>query len=533
MQTDFQMIIARLKDQGFPIRPQIRGMGTKNTQLNQFQLVSGLPVSANPETMYGIKCSDLPPSPPESERFILLCLEDTAPPPWLTLSSYPVIFTSTEDVFSKVSQIIDELREARLRFSSAVNDILEALYYGQGLEAICDIGSELFGNPLCMLDTGLKSLAVPRSYPTRTAILRQAMERGYSDNRDIRFLKAQGWFDPKFYNRTAAYFPRETFAEYAAWDSVYGCCVGYVRANGIVIAYMLLCGENTPILDYQQAWMTKLTQITSIELQKGQLAASQKGSMYEAFLTDLIEGQIVDSDIIKRRSQLLGRTLQPFHHVVTIQKDTVFGQTTFSDAEQRRLRAWFPGSMSAVYQGSVVLLTSSTDQTIPLLEDWETLRHDLSTSGLSAGISSLFTELSELSQYYNQSVTALKFGRGLHSGEHMFRYPDYAVFHAIELCAKNVELQSLCHPGLLRLYKSKLPGDRELYHTLYLYLLYMRDINKICDTLHIHRSTLFYRLNKIKSTLEVDLEQGNDILHLMFTCKLIEYIDHFYPSSQE
>lgn len=57
---------------------------------------------------------------------------------------------------------------------------------------------------------------------------------------------------------------------------------------------------------------------------------------------------------------------------------------------------------------------------------------------------------------------------------------------------------------------------REGGYPLYLYLYYMKDVSKVTDTLHIHRSTLFYRLAKIRDMLHIDFDSGYDIEKLLF-----------------
>ena len=135
-----------------------------------------------------------------------------------------------------------------------------------------------------------------------------------------------------------------------------------------------------------------------------------------------------------------------------------------------------------------------------------------------------------MQRYYHQSVKALEFGRSVFSTGGAFRYSDYAIYHALELCTEQVDLRDLCHPGVLMLQESSLPGDNDLFQTLYLYLLYTRDINRVSAAMNIHRSTLFYRLNKIKSIIGADLNDGNMVFQLMFSFKLIEYMDIFSPN---
>ena len=523
MKTDFQIIIQRLTAQGIPFRYSV-GQASGSDALHHTLEVLSIPEIARNDTIYIIPCSLLK-SEPTDLNCTLLCIEDVKAPDWLMRSkTLSVILTSSLNATALVTAIVSELQSAHLRFAGALDEILEALYYGRGLRAICDIGSELLDNPLCMLDTSLKSLAIPSRFPTKTPILRQAWDRGYSDNRDIRFLRSQGWFDPQYSSRTIAYFPHESFQQYSAWEGVSGCCVGYVRANGVIVGYILIAAENKPIMDYEKNWIEKLTQLTALELQKT-LPQKSVGAMYESLITDILDGQIGDLHILQRRSELLGKALKQYHRLIVLRKRDQFKNIPFSSVEQKRLRTLFPGSLSTVYQEDLVLLVESDHYEVSFSADLTQLNHELSVSGIAAGVSNVFKDLSEMKNFYQQSLTALNYGCQIVGTGSIFCYSSYTTFHAVELCSQRTDLWELCHPAVSHLYISSASRDKDLFETMYLYLRHMKDVNRVCKDLSIHRSTLFYRLNRIRDQYGVDFDDGETILNLLFSFKIIAYIE--------
>ena len=66
---------------------------------------------------------------------------------------------------------------------------------------------------------------------------------------------------------------------------------------------------------------------------------------------------------------------------------------------------------------------------------------------------------------------------------------------------------------------------QDLYQTLFLYLHYMKDVNRVCEELHIHRSAIFYRLNKLKNEYGLDLDNGDVFMQLMFSYKILQYYE--------
>lgn len=129
-----------------------------------------------------------------------------------------------------------------------------------------------------------------------------------------------------------------------------------------------------------------------------------------------------------------------------------------------------------------------------------------------------------MSRFYQQSVKSLELGRQTDAAGALHHYAHYAIFHAFEACAGEVDLHEICHPGLRQLADSDDPADRELLQTLSVYLSDLKNPTGVAADLHIHRNTLFYRINKIESLLGCDLNRGNVIFDLLLSFKLIRYL---------
>jgi DNA-binding PucR family transcriptional regulator len=75
----------------------------------------------------------------------------------------------------------------------------------------------------------------------------------------------------------------------------------------------------------------------------------------------------------------------------------------------------------------------------------------------------------------------------------------------------------LVHPGVIGL----LEQDRDdLIHTLDVYLANGGDARRTARELHLHRSTLYYRLDKITEAIGGDLSDGETRFELMLSIRL-------------
>lgn len=487
--------------------------------------VDAFPDCGQSEILYIIKSSKLPPEKPDNLPPQLLCIRDTEIPDWLMKDCGSNLVITTADITEDLLyQVIVAVRGIQRQFSHASDRIMEALYYGQGLQAIADISSDVMGNVVAIMDTNWKVLAVSKNHLVKNPLMIEALKGGYMDNSVVERMKADGWFDRLRRNGQLVMVP-----PFPEAPEIHGVCWCYVRVNGVVSGYLVVYADKIPFADYHVELIPMLARYVSMELQKQREHTAIQGSAYEALMLDLLETRITDQLVILRRLKLLDQKIEKQLHVITIRKMTSNTSVALSNVERTEIQDLFPGCLSVVYEGNLVLLVSSEDGSIPVQDDMETLNQDLRVSNLAAGVSNTFENISELARYYRQAVKALEFGWNIASKGGVFHYTDYAIYHALELCTKHVDLRDLCHPGVLKLQESTDPGDRDLFQTLYLYLLYMKDVNRVSQGLNIHRSTLFYRLNKIKAIIGSDLDDGNLISHLLFSFKLIEYMDIFSP----
>jgi PucR-like helix-turn-helix protein len=89
------------------------------------------------------------------------------------------------------------------------------------------------------------------------------------------------------------------------------------------------------------------------------------------------------------------------------------------------------------------------------------------------------------------------------------------------------ELATLVHPGIVGLIDD---GRGNLLHTLDVYLAHGGDARKTADALHLHRSTLYYRLEKITEAVGGDLSDGEARFELMLGIRLA-YLAGLYRHS--
>ena len=144
------------------------------------------------------------------------------------------------------------------------------------------------------------------------------------------------------------------------------------------------------------------------------------------------------------------------------------------------------------------------------------------------GISAMFHSVSDLRRHYEEACNAVRVGCRIDPGGEIYFYTSYIAELSVHALSSAAEPESFCHPVIRRLYESSRPADHDLLDTLEQYLFCMKDTGRVCEALHIHRSTLFYRLNKLKDLLgETALQDGRCVQQLMYSFTVLHYLEEF------
>lgn len=107
------------------------------------------------------------------------------------------------------------------------------------------------------------------------------------------------------------------------------------------------------------------------------------------------------------------------------------------------------------------------------------------------------------------------------SDTHIGMY-DRMFFHVISnMIEKECPIEQFCHPAILALREYDTEYGTEFSKTLFCYLEHNDYIEDVLDALFIKKSTLFYRLNKIKEITGLDLKAPNEKLALHLSYKLL------------
>ena len=295
----------------------------------------------------------------------------------------------------------------------------------------------------------------------------------------------------------------------------------YIRKGGIFFGYLTFAGTTRPVTEKDIACADYICKIITIALNKDDLLRTRQ-DMYETLLRDLIEDNIRDHLALTLRLNSIRRSFKGNLHIVAIARTDTANPARFARSIQDFLRGYWENSLSLEYQGKIILLTEGSRRKTSGRSSYS-LSQYLKANNLRAGFSNAYSNLSNTRRYYEQSIRALELGPEYYPEETITEYFHISLFDLLQKNTQAEQLREYCHPEILRLSNSNEPGDHELLHTLYVYLFCLCDSKKAAEELNIHRNSLYYRLEKLKSLFGSDLENGSVVCQLMLSFKIMEF----------
>jgi DNA-binding PucR family transcriptional regulator len=187
------------------------------------------------------------------------------------------------------------------------------------------------------------------------------------------------------------------------------------------------------------------------------------------------------------------------------------------------LKLFLPLECCLIHEGSIVVfLTGAAFESVCLLGQ-DKFRRFLDNNSLRSAVSNAFTDIMDSPYNYQVTKKTLEVAK-------MYKI-SFAIFNDIKyyivanLINLNYRINDFLHPGILKLLNYDNENNTELTSTLVAYIYEKNNIDAVSQKLHIHRSTLFYRIRKIKELTNINFEQINDLSLLYFSCKVLEVID--------
>ncbi len=142
---------------------------------------------------------------------------------------------------------------------------------------------------------------------------------------------------------------------------------------------------------------------------------------------------------------------------------------------------------------------------------------------MKVGVSNVICGFNNLVSMYKQAELALKIGLRLWNDQWIQRFSSVAPYYIIEQSITELPAIAVCPTGIIDLLRRDALNNTDYYQTFKTFLENDMHIEKTAKRLFIHRTTLIYRLKKIKSIFLFDFDDPLLVMYYKFSINLISH----------
>lgn len=407
--------------------------------------------------------------------------------------------------FEHLYKFLYTLFEDDRRLNYTLQPVTDALLNDRGLQRMSELACTALDNPLWIIDMNYNYLTKPSGHISNQN-LQEEIEKGYVLDETIVSLSQ---------NKTREIVTRlnEAFS-FQVRDNQNHMMMAAIKVKNITIAYINVYEENHPFTTYDFRMVNKLSLLFANELQKNSYFKNNRGLMFSYMLTDLLENKMVQVDDLKLRLQHLGYQINSYFFLLTVELAQLGSRDMHINVINEQIRYMFPNCIYCTYEHHSVFLISQTGEKLHD-EDLKKLSDYLHASNLYAATSSIFTDLSQLSHYYQKTTDTLYLGQKYMPKKRLYGASELVIPQLFDLCSEHISYPDFAQSVLEKLRKYDEHKQTNYVETLYAYLVHNQQIAPTAKLLHIHENTLRYRIDKIEALINYALDDGEHIMELM------------------
>jgi Sugar diacid utilization regulator len=238
------------------------------------------------------------------------------------------------------------------------------------------------------------------------------------------------------------------------------------------------------------------------------------GHDVEHICKQILQRELTEEREIKRLLRFLDWNANDTYLVIKLGTEHVEMNHRFTTSAFGYIESQIAASHSFFYdEGIVAIVNLSASQSTPsqAISNLSFLvREGLFKIGVSNPIDSFFN----LPEAYSQSSIALEYGNNSTSMIWVYHFHEYVLDYMFDKICSDLPYDFICANHIQELQKYDNKHNTKLNETLETYLHLERNVVQTAKSLYIHRSTLFYRLERIQKIVNIDLNDAKMRLYL-------------------
>jgi len=421
----------------------------------------------------------------------------------------------TKDTPAMVLENVREVFSGREKLLDFSEQLLDAINHRVSLSELLKTAYEYIGNPILINDTSFRLIAHTNHPDVDDPFWMDFINNTYLSSDIVSDFKTT-----RLYERIL----KSKGPVFGLWENAkYRRLISNIMIGNKIVAQLFVLEFEREFTDLDYELISLLSEVISEDMQKEKPVVNTKQTMYEYFLTDLLNGKLKDAETINERSKLFDLHLKD-EYVLALDWMRLDTSKMSLVSIVNILESLVLDSKVIVYNNYIVMIFSGA-KTTP--EEYQNELHNvnafLKRVPVIAGLSRRFKSLQDFQKRFQQAVKAMEIGYKIHFEDNLIKYDDVSFFHMLETYS-NEELYDFCFPPVLALMQFDREHKSGYSQTLYYYIDSARKKAATADSLHVHRNTMNYRLSKIKEISGIDLTDPKVYQTCYFSLRILEYL---------
>lgn len=413
--------------------------------------------------------------------------------------------TDADDVFFHVQKIFNLYQE----WNQSLMD--SRLSHGS-VQQLIDLTDAVIPNPMMVI--GMDFTIIASKKLTYGALKDSILGSTESTLPLVNALKQDASYEEAFYRTGYFYYPGNEIATPKL-------CVNIAKSGKTVYRLMIFQGE-VPLNDTFGFLLEYLAKMITHSLSTNGIGLHNRTFSLRSVFLSILNNP--GADYVETSQQLSG-----FGWLSSHTYQCILISTSALDMKSLTLRSicsyaedFIPASCAVEKQNNAVIFINLTLCTLTQDEISQKMAVFIRDSFLSAGYSRKMLGHFNFQRQYVQALISLETGRLKNPSSWIHHFDSIALPYIFEQATKKLPAYMICHEKLLALkYEDETEGT-QLYETLRCFLEHHQNITRTSEALFIHRSTLLYRLDKIRSRMKSDFSDPKELLYLLLSFYFLE-----------
>lgn len=413
-----------------------------------------------------------------------------------------------------------------LSVGSMADDMLRSLSNSNHLSDLINIAYKYIGNPIVITDTNWKALCMAPDIDIddNDWMLFRNQE---ALTLDVVTANVEIHLADQLHNSELCYYWKDK--RFSIPRLLYN-----VRIENIIVGTVSVLEYNRKFTAEDYVLLPIIANAISAELQKIRTISFARGVKYEELLADMLDGKLTNVDIITNRLKMLNAFVKKFFYLFVFDLKGFDSGNYSLPFVRDRLEEMIPDSKALIYKENIVLFKSyNKPEQLFESNDFGILTDFLVKRSLRCGVSRWFTDFKEMPSAFRQATAAIDVSDHFGIKSRICQYEKFAIYHIAKVCDENADLYSLLSPKLKYLLDYDLEHNVSFTKTLSSYFASSRNITDTAATLHLHRNSVVYHLNKIQELLDLDFSNPTEMLLMEMSIRMYEYYTKELPPDYE